>query len=317
MNNPKNVSIVVPVFNEQDSIIALINEISIKLEENNIKEVIFVNDGSNDLTKQKILEAKIKNDFVKIIDFKLNRGKSAALSKGFAHASGDYIITMDGDLQDDPSEINKFINKLNEGWDLVCGWKKTRKDPISKRFPSKIYNFFVRIVTGIKLNDFNCGFKGYRASIAKSIFLYGGLHRFIPAILGNRGCSICELEVNHRARKHGVSKYGFSRFFHGFFDFITILFLNKFTKRPMHFFGGIGSVFFLIGVGISIYLSISWINGQWIGDRPLFILGVLLIIVGIQTFSLGLLGELFVNKLNLEVDPSIKFNDSNDKKEKS
>jgi len=317
MNNKNNISIVVPVYNEQDSINILIKEIVLQSLEYNIKEVIFINDGSTDLTKQKLLEAKSKNDFIKILNFKLNRGKSAALSKGFAYATGDYIITIDGDLQDDPSEFKKFVEKLNEGWDLVCGWKKSRNDPVSKTLPSKIYNFFVRIITGIKLHDFNCGFKGYKASVAKSIYLYGGLHRFIPAILGHRGNSICEVEVNHRSRKYGTSKYGFSRIFHGFFDFITILFLNKFTKRPMHFFGAIGLIFFLMGVSISAYLTINWINGQWIGDRPLFILGVLLIIVGVQTFSLGLLGELFVSKLNLDVDSSINHINLDDEKEQS
>tara|TARA_A100001011_G_scaffold365426_1_gene417100 strand:+ start:51 stop:1004 length:954 start_codon:yes stop_codon:yes gene_type:complete len=317
MNRQKHISLVIPVYNEQDSISSLIKEILNQAIECNIKEIIFINDGSNDLTKQKILEAKSNNSIIKLLDFKLNRGKSEALSKGFSCASGDYIITIDGDLQDDPSEIKKFISKLNDGWDLVCGWKKTRNDPISKTLPSRIYNFFVRLVTGIKLHDFNCGFKGYKSKVAKSIFLYGGLHRFIPAILGHRGYSVCEVEVNHRSRKFGVSKYGLSRIFHGFFDFITILFLNKFTKRPMHFFGAIGLIFFLTGMGICVYLTINWMNGEWIGERPLFVLGVLLIIVGIQTFSLGLLGELFVNKLNLEIDSSINRSDFDDEKEKS
>ena len=222
------ISVVIPVFNELESLPSLVEELKINL--NNFKEweVIFVDDGSSDKSNNWLFKLSNENDNFKLIQFFRNYGKSAALSEGFKNAKGDYIITMDADLQDDPAEIPNLINKLEEGWDLVSGWKKNRRDPLNKTLPSKLFNFVTRIVTGIKIHDFNCGLKGYRQSVIKSINIYGGRHRYIPALAGQRKFRVTEIIVNHRERKFGKTKYGGSRIFHGFFDLITILFLNKY-----------------------------------------------------------------------------------------
>jgi len=222
-----------------------------------------------------------------------NFGKSIALSEGFKLAQGDVILTMDGDLQDDPKEISNFISKLNEGYDLVTGWKQQRKDPVlGKKLPSKLFNYMTNLVSGVKLHDHNCGFKIYRKQLAKKLSLYGDLHRYIPALSHSMGFKVTEISVEHHARPYDKSKYGLERFYHGFFDFITILFLTKYLKRPMHLFGWFGSVVSFLGFLICSYLSILWFLGEKIGGRPLLILGVLLIIVGIQFFLAGLIAEM-------------------------
>ena len=234
---------------------------------------------------------------VKLINFFINGGKSEALSLGFKKASGDIVITIDGDLQDDPSEIKNLIDKIHSGSDMVTGWKKDRKDPLSKRIQSKIFNFTLRLLTGIQIHDFNCGLKAYKRHVIKSINIYGGLHRFIPVLVGKKGFIVDEIVVNHRSRKFGVSKYGKSRIFHGFFDLITVLFLNKYFNNPLHLFGFAGFIMLLLGFGINAQLTYDWFfNGIWINPskNPLFFLGILLIIVGIQLFSTGLIGELMV-----------------------
>ena len=210
---------------------------------------------------------------------------------------GNIIITIDGDLQDDPSEIKNLIDKINSGSDMVTGWKKDRKDPVSKRILSKIFNFILRILTGIKIHDFNCGLKAYKKHVIQSINIYGGLHRFIPVLVSKNGFSVDEAIVNHRIRKFGVSKYGKSRIFHGFFDLITVLFLNKYFNKPLHLFGSIGFIMLSIGFFINAKLTYDWfLNGIWITPHknPLFFLGILLMILGIQFFSTGLIGELMV-----------------------
>ena len=220
---------------------------------------------------------------------------------------------MDADLQDDPKEIIPLINKLEEGWDMVSGWKKNRKDPISKRYPSKFFNFITRLFTGIKIHDFNCGLKAYKRKVIKSIDLYGGLHRYIPALAGRLGFSVTELEVHHRKRVYGTTKYGLNRLSHGFFDLFTVLFTSRYFNRPLHFFGMIGLLLFLLGFIICIYLTIGWFNGIWIGNRPILFLGLLLLIIGIQFFSIGLLGELFI-KTNMRKDRKIFLSKNSNKK---
>ena len=229
-----------------------------------------------------------------MISFYRNFGKSAALSEGFKYASGDIIITMDADLQDDPNEITNLINKLDEGYDLVSGWKKKRYDPWTKTMPSKIFNFVTRLLTGVKIHDFNCGLKAYRSSVVKSIEIFGGRHRYIPALAGQKNFSVSEIIVNHRPRIHGETKYGGSRIFHGFFDLLTILFLNKYTQQPLHFFGSIGLFTFTIGFIIELivlYYKFALFE-PFSKHIALLILGVIFIIIGIQFFSIGLLGEI-------------------------
>ena len=288
------ISIVIPVFNEIESLPVLKEELIHNLEPYEEWEVIFIDDGSSDGSTEWLTDLVSKDNNFKLIEFYRNYGKSAALNEGFKAASGDYIITMDADLQDDPNEIKNLVAKLNEGWDLVSGWKKNRLDPLNKRIPSKLFNFVTRLLTGVKIHDFNCGLKGYKKSVIKSIDVYGGRHRYIPAIAGHRKFKITEIIVNHRARKFGSTKYGGSRLFHGFFDLITILFLNRFNQQPLHLFGAFGIGFFLFG-----FLSelIVLYYKYWLGDPfskhiALLIFGVMLIVIGIQFFSMGLLGEL-------------------------
>ena len=289
-----NISVVIPIFNELESLPELKRQLLENLQSFEKWEIIFIDDGSSDGSTEWLTDLVSKDNNFKLIEFYRNYGKSAALNEGFKAASGDYIITMDADLQDDPNEIKNLVAKLNEGWDLVSGWKKNRLDPLNKRIPSKLFNFVTRLLTGVKIHDFNCGLKGYKKSVIKSIDVYGGRHRYIPAIAGHRKFKITEIIVNHRARKFGSTKYGGSRLFHGFFDLITILFLNRFNQQPLHLFGAFGIGFFLFG-----FLSelIVLYYKYWLGDPfskhiALLIFGVMLIVIGIQFFSMGLLGEL-------------------------
>ncbi|MFL2998363.1 MAG: glycosyltransferase family 2 protein [Candidatus Neomarinimicrobiota bacterium] len=288
------ISVVIPVFNELESLPDLVEELKLNL--NNFKdwEVIFVDDGSSDKSNNWLFKLSNENDNFKLIQFFRNYGKSAALSEGFKNAKGDYIITMDADLQDDPAEIPNLINKLEKGWDLVSGWKKNRLDPLNKTLPSKLFNFVTRIVTGIKIHDFNCGLKGYRQSVIKSINIYGGRHRYIPALAGQRKFRVTEIIVNHRERKFGKTKYGGSRIFHGFFDLITILFLNKYTQQPLHLFGFIGLGFLIFGMlAETLVLYYKYFLGHFFKDHiALLMFGIMFIVIGIQFFSIGLLGEL-------------------------
>ncbi|MDC0881613.1 glycosyltransferase family 2 protein [Candidatus Marinimicrobia bacterium] len=288
------ISVVIPVFNEEDSIKELYGQISTALKNQKKYEIIFINDGSSDKSEKAIIDLSNEDKRVKLISFYRNFGKSAALSEGFKYASGEIIITMDADLQDDPNEISNLINKLDEGYDLVSGWKQKRYDPWTKTFPSKIFNFVTRILTGVYIHDFNCGLKAYRSSVIKSIEVFGGRHRYIPALAGQMNFSVSEIVVNHRPRIYGETKYGGSRIFHGFFDLLTILFLNKYTQQPLHFFGSIGLVTFTSG----FFVELMVIYYKFVLLEPfskhiaLLLLGVILIIIGIQFFSIGLLGEI-------------------------
>ena len=288
------ISVVIPVFNEQESIKELYMQISAALKNQKKYEIIFINDGSSDKSEKAIIDLSNEDKRVKLISFYRNFGKSAALSEGFKYASGEIIITMDADLQDDPNEISNLMSKLDEGYDLVSGWKQKRYDPWTKTFPSKIFNFVTRVLTGVKIHDFNCGLKAYRSSVIKSIEVFGGRHRYIPALAGQINFSVSEIVVNHRPRIYGETKYGGSRIFHGFFDLLTILFLNKYTQQPLHFFGSIGLATFIAG----FFVELMVIYYKFVLLEPfskhiaLLLLGVILIIIGIQFFSIGLLGEI-------------------------
>ena len=299
-------SIVIPVYNEVDSIDALYKEIkqNIDIEE---YEIIYIDDGSTDGSSEKIQELIQDNQKIKLIQFYRNYGKSAALSEGFKQANGEYVITMDADLQDDPAEIKNLIDKLEEGFDLVSGWKKNRKDPISKRFPSKLFNFITRLFTSVKIHDFNCGLKIYRRSVIKTLDIYGGRHRYIPALAGQKKFIVSEIIVNHRAREFGSTKYGGRRFFHGFFDLISVLFLSRYIQSPLYFFGQLGLLSFISGFSIEGYvLYLKYVLGEPFAiHMALLIFGVLLIFIGIQFFSIGLIGEMIANS-NQDKESRIK-----------
>jgi glycosyltransferase involved in cell wall biosynthesis len=288
-------SVVIPLYNEEKNISPLYKILRKVLKKiGKSYEIIFVDDGSKDNSLEELLKVKSKDRNVKIIQFQRNFGKAAGLNAAFKEASGEIVITMDADLQDRPEELPKLITKLNQGYDLVSGWKYKRYDSIGKRFPSKIMNFIARLISGAKIHDFNCGLKAYRKEVVKNIELYGDLHRYIPALAHWKGYSVGEVKVVHKKRMYGKSKYGFVRLM-GAFDLVTIRFLNIFAKRPLHFFGPIGLLSLLVGSIMGLYLAFLWLKGLGIGNRPLLFLSILLIVVGVQFISLGLLGEMITN----------------------
>jgi len=291
------ISVIIPVYNEVESINELYKQLLKALQEFSRYEIIFIDDGSSDGSVETIKKISELDNSINLIQFHRNYGKSAALAEGFKHAKGNYIVTMDADLQDDPKEISNLINKLEEGFDLVSGWKKDRKDPLSKRLPSKFFNFVTRLFTGVHIHDFNCGLKIYRKAVVKTLELYGGRHRYIPAMVGQKKFKVTEIIVNHRPRIYGETKYGGSRLFHGLFDLISILFLSKYTQSPMYFFGKIGLITFLSGIIIEIYvLYLKYSLGDpFAKHMALLMLGILIIVVGIQFFSIGLVGEMIAN----------------------
>jgi len=292
--NTPLISIVIPLYNEVESLPELYQQIINVVRENKYNyEIIFVDDGSDDGSLDVIKKIRKGDKNVKFISFRRNYGKSAALAVGFEHAKGDIIITMDADLQDDPREIPNLLKKLNEGFDLVSGWKKKRYDPISKTIPSRIFNFVVSTLTGIKIHDFNCGLKAYRKEVTQDIKVYGELHRYLPVLAHWAGYKIGEVVVQHHPRKYGKTKFGASRFIKGFLDLLTVMFTTRYFKRPLHLFGSVGIFIFALGFGITFYLSLlKLIENITLSNRPLFILGVMLTIVGIQFISIGLLGEM-------------------------
>lgn len=303
------ISVVIPLLNEEDSLNELSNLLDKNLTEicSNKWEVIFVDDGSTDKSFEVIKNICSNNTNFKLIRFRRNYGKSAALSVGFKRAEGEIIITMDADLQDDPNEIKNLVAKIYDGYDLVSGWKKKRYDPISKTLPSKFFNWVTSKASGIKLHDFNCGLKAYRKEAAKSLNVYGEMHRFLPALAFRDGFKVTEIPVLHHARKHGYSKFGASRFLKGFLDLITVVFLTRFLKRPLHFFGSLGFLCSFLGLGIDLYLTVEWLlDKTYLSQRPLVFLGVGLIIVGVQFISMGLLGEMLVRNASKEQNYSIK-----------
>ncbi|MEM9545758.1 MAG: glycosyltransferase family 2 protein [Bacteroidota bacterium] len=292
-----NISVVIPLLNEEESLPELSEWIKRVMDEHKFTyEILFIDDGSTDNSWQTILDLKKKNSNIRAIKFRRNYGKSAALNVGFNAIKGDVVITMDADLQDSPDEIPELYRMIvEENYDLVSGWKKKRFDPLSKTIPTKLYNSVTSWMSGVKLHDMNCGLKSYDSNVVKNIEVYGEMHRYIPVIAKWAGFTkVGEKVVKHQARKYGVTKFGLSRFIYGPLDLFSIMFMGKFGKRPMHFFGVIGIIFSIVGIGLLVYLSVSKIfwGIPGIADRPSFFLGILLIIVGVQLFIAGFVAEL-------------------------
>jgi glycosyltransferase involved in cell wall biosynthesis len=290
-------SVVIPLYNEEASLPELYRQLTSVMERTfTAHELVFVDDGSSDGSIDVLRELRGRDARVKIISFKRNYGKSAALSEGFKAVRGDVVITIDADLQDNPEEIPELVAKLDEGYDLVSGWKMQRKDPITKTLPSKLFNLTTSIVSGIKIHDFNCGLKCYRGEVVKRISIYGELHRFIPVIAGWEGFRVTEKKVTHFERKYGQSKFGAARFLNGMFDLATVMFLTRRSTSPLHFFGRVAFVFFAVGGFITLYFLILWLFGRGLHVRPLMVGGLVMIVIAIQIGSFGLLAELFTSK---------------------
>lgn len=303
MHDNQMVSVIIPLLNEEDSLNELSLAIEKEFEQMKCKyEVIFIDDGSTDKSFAKIKDINRRNNKFHCIKLRRNYGKSAALSKGFKAAKGSFIITMDADLQDDPSEIPELLKVLNSGFDLVSGWKKVRYDPFIKKHTSKLFNFVTSKLSGIKLHDFNCGLKAYKRDVVKTLRIYGEMHRYIPALAYMAGFKVTEKPVKHHSRKYGVTKFGASRFINGFLDLLTVVFTNKYIKRPLHFFGSLGIMSSFFGFLITLYLTVlKFTEGKALSDRPLFLVGIFFIIVGVQFLSLGLIAEM-ITKSNIRDD---------------
>ena len=292
-----DISVVIPFYNEEESLAELYNKlVNVLINTGKTFEIIFIDDGSTDNSYQVVKEIQESDSRVKLIKFKTNAGKARGLNEGFKMATGDIVFTMDADLQDDPEEIPNFLSKIKEGYDLVSGWKKERHDPLEKRLPSKLFNRVTSLVTGVKLHDFNCGFKAYRREILDEIKVYGELHRYIPALARWQGYRIGEIPVRHHARKYGHSKYGWERYLRGFFDLFTVILLTKYVRNPLHLFGFAGFASLLVGGLIICFLTgLQIIHGGIMGRRPLSFFAVLLVLTGGQLVSLGLMAEFLSN----------------------
>ena len=290
------ISVVIPVHDEERSVGPLLDELAATLDHLGEEwEVLFVDDGSTDGTFAALGRLHDERTNVRIVRLRRNFGKAAALQAGFREAAGDVIVTIDGDGQDDPAEIPRLLAKLDEGFDLVSGWKAKRRDPLSRRLPSKLFNAVTSRMSGLRLHDMNCGFKAYRAEVVRGLRIYGELHRYIPVLAHYRGFRVAELPVNHRPREHGRSRYGMERYVRGFLDLLTVTFMGRYRHRPLHLFGGLGLLFGLIGSIVLVYLAVVKLTGHAIGQRPLLTLGVLLVVVGMQLLSLGLISELITS----------------------
>lgn len=285
------ISLVIPALNEADSLPELESRIAQALQGVETYELIFVDDGSTDESWKVMSSLSQHNPNVRGIRLRRNFGKAMALTAGFSRTRGDIVIMMDADLQDDPAELPKFIKTVDEGFDVVVGWKVKRHDPTNRLVLTRIFNATVRWVTGVKLHDMNCGFKAFSRDVITTIPVYGDLFRFIPALAAWEGFKVTEVGITHHARKHGTSRYGLERILRGFFDLLSITFLTKYSRRPMHFFGAFGLVMAVAGFAVNLYLTVLWLLGHKIGDRPLLLLGTLLMLLGLQFFSTGFIGE--------------------------
>lgn len=289
-------SFVIPVLNEAQSLQQLYHEIIAGCKTDNY-EIIFIDDGSTDASYNIMSALAEKDSQVKLIRFRRNFGKAAALQTGFSLATGEIIFTMDADLQDDPAEIPNFITKLEQGYDLVSGWKRKRRDPLHKTIPSKLFNYVTARTFKLKLRDYNCGYKAYRHPLEKELNLYGEMHRYIPALANALGYRVGEIAVEHRPRQFGHSKYGFERYLRGFFDLLTVKMITQYIKSPLYLFGRIGIASSFFGLLLTAYLSVlKLFYGQPLSNRPLLFLGILLILGGLQFISLGLISELIINR---------------------
>jgi glycosyltransferase involved in cell wall biosynthesis len=297
--DPVALSFVIPFMDEEKTLRVLYERISEAvgpiLADGDEFEVVFIDDGSVDGSVTEVERLVSEHSNVRLVELQGNFGKSAALAAGFGLARGRVVFTLDADLQDDPKEIPRFLEKLDEGFDLVSGFKQKRNDPFTKVVPSRVFNWMVRRATGIRLRDVNCGFKAYRRVVLQNVRLYGDLHRFVPVLAHWKRFRVGEIVVEHHARVHGVSKFGGGRFFRGLMDLLTVVFLMKYERRPAHFFGGIGTLALLSGLGICVYLAVLKAMGESIGHRPLLNLGVLLVVVGVQILATGLIAELMVH----------------------
>lgn len=296
-----NISVLIPLYDEEENLPPLFEKIRTVLDGGEgTWEVLFVDDGSTDGSFGVLKELKESDPRIRIIQLRRNFGKSAALDAGFKAVRGDRVIIMDADLQDDPEEIPALLAKIDEGYDLVTGWRADRHDRFIKKYTSRIYNRVTATMTGINLHDFNCGLKAFRREVVKDISLYGELHRYIPPIAHWKGYRVTEIKVRHHRRAYGKSKFGAYRFFAGFMDLLTVMFLTRYIKKPLHLFGGIGLAFFSLGLIINIYLAFLKVLGYGIGARPLLFLGVLLMLIGFQLISTGLIGEMLAMAIHRE-----------------
>ncbi len=290
------ISIIIPVFNESESIGYLLDEVVNVMRTNKINfEIVVVNDGSQDSTSNVLDKLTIKIQELTVISLRKNYGQTAAMSAGFDNSNGEIVITLDGDLQNDPNDIPILISHINEGYDLICGWRYDRKDKlINRRIPSKIANKLIANVTGLKLHDYGCSLKAFKKEILDDIKLYGELHRFLPVLANIEGAKIKEIKVNHRSRKYGSSKYGIDRTFRVLMDLLTVWFMTKFLTRPMYGFGFVGIISILVSLGMTSYLILVKMFGEDIGNRPMLMFALILGIAGVQLFSFGLLSELLI-----------------------
>ena len=302
-------SVVVPLYDEEASLEELVARLIPVLTEaaGKLFEILFVDDGSRDSSWKCIRNLHTRYpDHVRAIRHRRNFGKAAALADGFREARGKIIISMDADLQDQPEEIPKFLKAIEEGADMVSGWKQRRHDPWDKTLPSRVFNFVARSISGVKLHDINCGFKAYRAEVAKGLKLYGEMHRFIPILANAEGWKVSEVVVEHKRREHGHSKYGATRMIKGALDLLTTVVLTRYLRRPAHFFGGIGLLVGVVSFGILFYLSAGWFLGyKGIGTRPLFFFGILGTLLSAQLVSLGLIAELVLQRTHVKASDSI------------
>jgi len=290
------ISVVIPIHNEERSVALLHEELQAALEPLGEEwEAVYVDDGSTDGSFAALTRLHAREENVRVVRLRRNFGKAAALATGFAQVDGDVVVTIDGDLQDDPAEIPRLLAKLHEGFDLVSGWKAQRRDPLTRRIPSKLFNHVAGWMSGLRLHDMNCGLKAYRRDVVRSLVLYGELHRFIPVLAHEQGYRVAELPVNHRPREHGRSRYGLERYLRGFLDLLTVSFMGRYRHRPLHLFGGLGLLLFASGTTLLVYLTVVKLTGHAIGQRPLLTLGVLLVVVGMQFFSLGLISEMITS----------------------
>ena len=286
-------SVVIPALNEREALPELFEELQATCSSLDMEwEAVLVDDGSTDGSWEVLEGLARAHPEVRAVKLRRNFGKSAALAVGFAHSRGDVVVTLDGDGQDDPAEIPTLLAELDRGHDLISGWKRERRDPVFRRWASRLFNFVASRVSGVRMHDLNCGLKAYRGDCARSLQIYGELHRFTPVLAAQQGWRVGELPVRHRPRRHGRSRFGSERYARAFLDLITVAFIGRYQHRPLHLFGGLGLILLTAGVGICIYLTIDKIGGAAIGQRPLLFLGVLLIVVGIQLGTVGLLGQM-------------------------
>jgi glycosyltransferase involved in cell wall biosynthesis len=301
-----DISVVIPVYNEEESVETLYLRLVDVLERvGRSWEVIFVDDGSTDGSEAVLKSIHGRDGRVGLISFRRNFGKSAALDAGFGASRGELVFTLDADLQDDPEEMPAIIELLEQGYDLVSGWKKDRQDPLTKTLPSKLFNLVTSVASGLRLHDFNCGFKLYRGYVARGLKVYGELHRYLPALAHWQGYRVTEIEVKHHKRRFGQSKFGAGRLIKGYLDLLTVVFLNRYTRSPLHFFGTLGSLLCAGGFAIGLYFVGYWVLHQNIGGRvPLLLFAVFLMLTGIQLISTGLLGEMLTSSLHYEREPA-------------